>query len=74
MYTRLYQYLTENKILYPKQFGFQTGQSTEHAIVNLVDQILESSEYNKYTLDVFIDLSQAFHIVDHSILNNTGVI
>ena len=25
MYNRLYQYLTENKILYPKQFGFQTG-------------------------------------------------
>ena len=33
MYNRLYQYLTENKILYPKQFGFQTGHSTEHAIV-----------------------------------------
>ena len=50
MYNRLYQYLTENKILYPKQFGFQTGHSTEHAIVQLVDQILESFEYNKYTL------------------------
>ena len=33
MYNRLYQYLTENKILYPKQFGFQTGHSAEHAIV-----------------------------------------
>ena len=49
MYNRLYQYLTENKILYPKQFGFQTGHSTEHAIVQLVDQILESFQRNKYT-------------------------
>ena len=54
MYNRLYQYLTEDKILYPKQFGFQTGQSTEHAVVQLVDQIFESFEYNKYTLGVFI--------------------
>ena len=60
MYNRLHKYLTENKILYPKQFGFQTGHSNEHAIVQLVDQILESIEYSKYTLGVFIDLSKAF--------------
>ena len=68
MYNRLYQYLTENKILYLDQFGFQTGHSTEHAIVQLVDQILESFEYNRYTLGVFIDLSKAFDTVDHSVL------
>ena len=68
MYNHLYQYLTENKILYPKQFGFQTGHSAEHAIVQLVDQILESFEYNKYPLGVLIDLSKAFDTVDHSIL------
>ena len=52
MYNRLYQYLTENKIPYPEQFGFQTGHSTEHVIVRLVDQNLESFEYDKYTLGV----------------------
>ena len=40
MHNRLYQYLTENKILYPKQSGFQTGHSTEHAIVQLVIKFL----------------------------------
>ena len=68
MYKRLHQYLSENKILYPKQFGFQAGHSTEHAIVKLVDQFLESFEYNKYPLVVFIDLSKAFDTVGHSIL------
>ena len=70
----LHQYLTGNKILYPKQFAFQTGQSTEHAIVQLVDQILESFEHNKYALCIFIDLSEAFHKVNHSVLLKTGII
>ena len=39
MYNRLYKYLTDNSMLYKKQFGFQEGHSTEHAIVQLVDQI-----------------------------------
>ena len=36
MYKCLYKYLTTEKLLYSKQFGFQTGLSTEHAIVKLV--------------------------------------
>ena len=68
MYNRLCQYLTENKVLYLKQFCFQTGHSTEHTIVQLVNQFLESFEYNEYALGVFIDLSKAFDTVDHLII------
>ena len=39
MYNRLQKYLNDQNILYDKQFGFQTGYSTEHAIAELVDQI-----------------------------------
>ena len=39
MYNRLYSYLTENNILFTKQFGFRAGHSTEHALLELVNQI-----------------------------------
>ena len=46
MYNQLFKYLTTNEILYKKQFGFQKGHSTEHAIIQLIDQISNSFEKN----------------------------
>ena len=67
MCNRLYKYLTTEKNLYRKQFGFQRGHSTEHAIVKLANQIYESFEGNQYRLGVFIDLPKAFDTVNHSV-------
>ena len=44
MYRRLYNYLQENKTFYSKQFDFQTGHFTDHAIIQLVEQIYENFE------------------------------
>ena len=59
MPNRLYKYLADNNKLYKKQFGFQRGHSTEHAIILLVDQINNNFEKDQYTLGVFINLSKA---------------
>ena len=54
MYNRLHLHLTENNLLYNKHFGFQKGNSTDHAIVQLADQIHKMFNKNIYTLGVFI--------------------
>ena len=68
IYNGLYSFLIDNDILYEKQIGFQKNTSTEHAILQLAEDITNSFSDGKYTLGVFIDLSKAFNTVDHEIL------
>ena len=68
MYNRLYNYLLQDNLLCEKQFDFQAANSTEDAVIQLISQILDAFNENKYTLDIFIDLSKAFDTVDHDIL------
>ena len=48
MYDRLHSYLTRNNILFNKQFVFQTCHSTEHALLELVDQISNTFNDKNY--------------------------
>ena len=68
----LSKYLIEKKIIYSKQFGFQGSHSTNHAMMQFVDQILESCENIEQILGTFITLSKDFDIVNHSILLKIG--
>lgn len=43
-------------------------RSTEHTVIQLVDQLLISFRENKFTLDMFIDFKKAFDTVDNTIL------
>ena len=68
MQNRLYKYLLDSNILYKKQFDCEEEHLTNHAIVQLIDQMYKNFEQNNFTLRVFIDLSKAFHIVDQNML------
>ena len=66
IYTRLYSFLTSQKILHKNQFGFRSNHSTSHAINYSVQHINDAIKSKKHTLGIFIDLSKAFDTIDHS--------
>ena len=68
MYNQLCDYLTVNNILFNKQLGFRAGHSTQHDFLELIDKKCGSVNDKNYFLGIFIDLSEAFGTVDHSIL------
>ena len=64
IYNRLFKYLPENRILYQKQFGFQTSHSTERAILLLVNQLYQSFDESKFTLAILDGLKVTYQIAN----------
>ena len=68
IYTQLMEFLTDNNILTPSQYGFRPKRSTELALVSFTKYVLDAFDNNDFVLSVFLDLSKAFDTVDHEIL------
>ena len=77
VYKRLISFLLVNNILNSSQFGFRKNFSTEMAIIQLVDKIINSLSKKEHIIAIFMDLSKAFDTIDHNILlyklNHYGV-
>ena len=68
MYKRLQNYCDKEKLLYDKQYGFRAKHSTQHALVDIVNNVYNNMDKGLHSCGVFIDLKKAFDTVDHSIL------
>ena len=68
MHTRMYEFLENSKILYDLQFGFQKKHSTDHALLDIIENIKEKLDEKIFSCGVFIDLEKAFDTVNHDIL------
>ena len=68
MYKRDYMiFFKKSKTLYNSQFGFQQGKSTEHAILDLYTNIIQSIEKQEKSSCIFLDFAKAFDTVNHKI-------
>jgi len=65
---KLTNFLELNKLIYPYQFGFQRGLSTEHNVLHLVNFVSKALNCNEYCIGIFLDLRKAFDTVSHKIL------
>ena len=68
LYSRLINYIDKFQILYKYQYGFRKNHSTDHALIELIDQIRLSIDNDQMTGGIFVDLSKAFDTVNHEIL------
>ena len=68
VYKRVYTFLEKHHILYDSQYGFRNRRSCEQAIMELVSNVLQAKNQCKHSAAMFLDLSKAFDILDHSIL------
>ena len=68
IYNRLTSCIKKHELLYSSQYGFRKGHSTQHAILDIVNDIRTNMNQRLLSCGVFIDLKKAFDTVDHDIL------
>ena len=64
----MYAFLTNEKLIYEKQYKFRSNYSTNHALISLTENLKNHLDSGLIVAGVFIDLEKAFDTVNHKIL------
>ena len=68
MYSRLFNHLELNKVLYQYQFGFRPNHSTCLALIDVIDNIYDQLDARFKVCGIYLDMQKAFDSVSHDIL------
>ena len=68
IYSHVYAFLDTTGQIYDSQYSFRSKHSCEHAVSELVGNILKGKENGEHTISVFLDLSKAFNTLQYSTL------
>ena len=71
IFNQVYQYFSHNNLFYPSQYGFRSGYSTEQAVLDIVDRVIQDMDKGNSPINVYLDLSKAFDTLNHEILLDT---
>ena len=65
IYNVMYEFLTENDLLSPKQSGFRSGESCINQLLSINHEILNAFDKGLEVREIFLDISKPFDKVWH---------
>ena len=68
LHYRMKEFIDKNNLMYSSQYGLYKSHSTEHAVLDIFEDILNNMDKRCFSCGFFIDLKRAFDMVNHEVL------
>ena len=68
IFNQIHNYFHVNDLYFCRQCGFRKEHSTELAMLELIDKITQHLDKGTTSINVYLDLSEAFDTLDYHIL------
>ena len=63
----MYNFFSDNNLIYSLKFGFRQKYSTVHALISLTENVRKDLDEGNISCGIFVDLKKAFDTVEHDI-------